>query len=196
VQKVIKRFLLIFVIVFLFGISVFADGAYVDNNYGYNYSVTYKSTSNVIVIMQSKNPIFVDSLLKKLLLNGDVRYYVVAGTTPTFVTKTVVNDTDSNYMEILESSVDLYDYKTRQLIFQSEQTDNVVISNEVIQEFREFNQNQIIEQQKINSALDVMIASDEEFKDKLNTVIMYFTYILSLMIVSFVTNFAFKGWKL
>lgn len=185
-----------FVIFFCFVVcsSVFADGAYVD--LVYSYSVTIKTPSNNIIILQCKNPIFVSSLNNGVYVNGDYRAYqmVLSTSTPSYTNSTVaVYTLQYTYFEILESSTDLFDFYTKEVIFQSEETDNVVISNEVIQEFRDYFETS-------NQSLADTQAIIQEFKDtgieKLTSLNSQVVNLLALLIVSFISTLAFRGFKL
>lgn len=139
-------FLITFFVVLIFMIfvapvltPVFADGSYIDSVY--SYSISIKTPSNNVIILQCKNPIFVSSLNKGVYVNGDYRaYQIISNTnTPSFTNSTVAIYTlQYTYSEILESSADIFDFYTKAVIFQSEETDNVVITNQVVQEFRDF----------------------------------------------------------
>jgi len=113
-------------------IPVFADGAFIDSVYP--YSITFKLGTNIYIV-QAKNPIFVNNSLG-IYVNGDYKRIALSNSTvvETFAT-TSSYSAIINYSTILESSTDIYNYITREVVFQSEQTDNVVITEETIKTF-------------------------------------------------------------
>ena len=137
-----RIFSILILLIIFFSIATpfcFADGSFTDTTLGYNYSLIYKSgyVGNNIVVIQSKEPFYVGNN-KDIYLKGDFRVIAFTSTIPTITTfNNAIYKTDYIYSEILESSIDIVDVVTKQVIYQAGQKDLIGVDPATVNYFKD-----------------------------------------------------------